>query len=59
MVSDRERIAINSVINNYPNIPRVIRLDDLIDPAIGEILHWVFTVPEKLRPAKPKHQNLW
>ena len=52
VVSDRERIIIHTTFPGYPDEPREIRIDDLIDPQQREILRWVFTDPEKLKPGK-------
>jgi hypothetical protein len=52
VVSDRERIIIHTAFTGYPDEPREIRIDDLINPQPREILRWVFTDPEKLRPGK-------
>jgi len=52
IVADRERIIIPTAFTGYPDEPREIRLADLIDSAQCEILRWVFTDPEKLKPSK-------
>jgi len=52
VVADRERIIIHTAFTGYPDEPREIRIDDLSDPAQREILRWVFTDPEKLKPTK-------
>ena len=52
VVSDRERIIIHTTFPGYPDAPREIRIEDLIDPAPRELLRWVFTDPEQLKPAK-------
>jgi len=52
VVSDRERIVIHTAFTGYPDEPREIQLADLIDPHQREILRWVFTDPEKLKPGK-------
>ena len=52
VVADRERIIIHTAFTGYPDEPREIRIEDLTDPAQREILRWVFTDPEKLRPTK-------
>ncbi|WP_295427759.1 DNA methyltransferase [uncultured Thiodictyon sp.] len=52
VVADRERIIIHTAFTGYPDEPREIRIDDLGDPAQREILRWVFTDPEKLKPTK-------
>ena len=55
VVCDRERIIIHTAFTaftGYPDEPREILIDDLIDPEKRQILRWVFTDPEKLRPEK-------
>jgi type II restriction/modification system DNA methylase subunit YeeA len=52
VVSDRERIIIHTAFTGYPDEPREIRIEELIDPGTRQILRWVFTEPEKLRPEK-------
>lgn len=52
VVSDRERIIVHTAFTGYPDQPREIRIDDLIDPGICQMLRWVFTDPIKLRPEK-------
>ena len=52
VVADRERIVIHTAFTGYPDEPREIRIEDLIDPQQREILRWVFTDPEKLKPGK-------
>ena len=52
VVCDRERIVIHTAFTGYPDETREIRIDDLIDPDQRQILRWVFTDPEKLRPEK-------
>ena len=52
IVADRERIVIHTAFTGYPDEPREIRIEDLVDPAQLEILRWVFTDPEKLKPSK-------
>jgi len=52
VVSDREHIIIHTAFTGYPDEPRQILIDDLIRPSIRQILRWVFTNPEKLRPEK-------
>ncbi|MFM8442938.1 MAG: class I SAM-dependent DNA methyltransferase [Methylococcus sp.] len=52
VVSDRVRIVIHTAFTGYPDEPREIRIEDLIDPQQREILRWVFTDPEKLKPGK-------
>jgi len=52
VVSDRERIIIHTAFTGYPDEPREIRIGELIDPEKRQILRWVFTDPQKLRPEK-------
>lgn len=52
VVCDRERIIIHTAFTGYPDEPREIRLEDLVDRNTQQILRWVFTDPEKLRPEK-------
>jgi hypothetical protein len=52
VVSDRERIIIHTAFTGYPDEPREIRIEELVDPEKRQILRWVFTDPPKLRPEK-------
>ena len=52
VVSDRERIVIHTAFTGYPDEPREIRIEQLVEPETRQILSWVFTDPEKLRPEK-------
>ena len=52
VVSDRERIIIHTAFTGYPDEPREISIDQLVDPAVRQVLAWVFTDPEKLKPEK-------
>lgn len=52
VVSDRERIEIHTAFNGYPDEPRTILLDDIGSPESLQILRWVFTDPDKLKPLK-------
>lgn len=52
VVSDRERIIIHTAFTGYPDEPREIRIEELTDLGKRQILQWVFTDPEKLRPEK-------
>jgi type II restriction/modification system DNA methylase subunit YeeA len=52
VVSDRERIIIHTAFTGYPDELREIRIDELTDPGTRQLLRWVFTQPEKLRPEK-------
>lgn len=52
VVCDRERIVIHTAFTGYPDEPREIRIDELVEPEKRQLLTWVFTDPEKLRPEK-------
>ncbi|PKN49425.1 MAG: class I SAM-dependent DNA methyltransferase, partial [Deltaproteobacteria bacterium HGW-Deltaproteobacteria-16] len=52
VVSDRERIIIHTAFTGFPDQPREIRIEELTDPSTRQVLRWVFTEPEKLRPEK-------
>jgi len=52
VVCDRERIIIHTAFTGYPDEPREIRINDLLDDGKRQILKWVFTDPLKLRPEK-------
>ncbi len=52
VVCDRERIVIHTPFTGYPDEPREIRIEQLIEPEARQTLKWVFTDPEKLRPEK-------
>jgi hypothetical protein len=52
VVCDRERIVIHTAFTGYPDEPREIRIEDLMDEGKRQILKWVFTEPLKLRPQK-------
>ena len=52
VVADRERIVIHTAFTGYPDQPREIRIEQLADPQVRQLLRWVFTDPEKLRPEK-------
>ena len=52
VVSDRERIEIHTAFTGYPDEPRLILLQDIGQPENLQILRWVFTDPEKLKPTK-------
>lgn len=52
VVCDRERIIIHTAFTGYPDEPREIRIEDLVDDRKRQILKWVFTDPLKLRPEK-------
>lgn len=52
VVCDRERIVIHTAFTGYPDEPREIRIEDLVDDGKRQMLKWVFTDPQKLRPEK-------
>ncbi len=52
VVCDRERIEIHTAFRGYPDEPRTILLQDMGDPKNQQILRWVFTNPDKLKPLK-------
>lgn len=52
VVCDRERIIIHTAFTGYPDEPREIRIEELLEPEKRQLLKWVFTDPEKLRPEK-------
>lgn len=52
VVCDRERIIIHTAFTGYPDEPREIRIEELADDSKRQILRWVFTDPQKLRPEK-------
>ena len=52
VVCDRERIIIHTAFTGYPDEPREIRIDELMDDSKRQMLKWVFTDPLKLRPEK-------
>ena len=52
VVCDRERIVIHTAFTGYPDEPREIRIEQLAEPETRQLLNWVFTDPEKLRPEK-------
>lgn len=52
VVCDRERIIIHTAFTGYPDEPREIRIEELVDDSKRQILKWVFTDPLKLRPEK-------
>jgi len=52
VVSDREQIIIHTAFTGYPDQEREIGIEELIDPEKRQILRWVFTDPQKLRPEK-------
>lgn len=52
VVCDRERIIIHTAFTGYPDEPREIRIEELVDDSKRQMLMWVFTDPIKLRPEK-------
>jgi type II restriction/modification system DNA methylase subunit YeeA len=52
IVCDRERIEIHTVFRGFPDEPRTILLSEIGDAKNLEILRWVFTDPDKLKPLK-------
>lgn len=52
VVCDRERIIIHTAFTGYPDEPREIRIEELVDESKRQVLKWVFTDPLKLRPEK-------
>ncbi|MBP5997211.1 MAG: class I SAM-dependent DNA methyltransferase [Azonexus sp.] len=52
VVCDRERIVIHTAFTGYPDEAREIRIEQLAEPEKRQLLNWVFTDPEKLRPEK-------
>ena len=52
VVCDRERIVIHTAFTGYPDEPRQILIEELTDPGVRQVLRWVFTDPDKLRPEK-------
>ena len=52
VVCDREHIVIHTAFTGYPDEPRQIRIEQLVEPEALQLLKWVFTDPEKLRPEK-------
>ncbi|MCX5828025.1 MAG: N-6 DNA methylase [Deltaproteobacteria bacterium] len=52
VVSDRERIIIHTAFTDYPDEVREIRIEELVNREKLQILRWVFTDPQKLRPEK-------
>lgn len=52
IVCDRERIEIHTAFTGYPHVLHSIALQDLLDDVYRQILRYVFTDPEKLRPIK-------
>ncbi|GHU46439.1 hypothetical protein AGMMS50289_19900 [Betaproteobacteria bacterium] len=52
VVCDRERIEIHTAFTGYPDEPKTILIEELAETSKRQLLRWVFTDPEKLRPEK-------
>jgi type II restriction/modification system DNA methylase subunit YeeA len=52
VVCDREIIEIHTAFTGYPDEPKIIRIEELADEGKRQMLKWVFTEPERLRPEK-------
>jgi hypothetical protein len=52
IVCDRDRIEIHTAFRGYPDEPRTILLQDIGDLKNQQLLRWVFTDPDKLKPLK-------
>lgn len=52
VVCDRERIIIHTAFTGYPDVPKEIRIEELVDESKRQMLRWVFTEPNRLRPEK-------
>lgn len=52
VVCDREHIVIHTAFTGYPDEVREIHIEQLVEPEVRQLLKWVFTAPEKLRPEK-------
>ncbi len=52
IVCDRERIEIHTAFRGFPDEPRTILLQDIGTLKNQQILRWVFTDPDKLKPLK-------
>ena len=52
VVCDRERIVIHTAFTGYPDEAREIHIEQLVEAEARQLLKWVFTDPEKLRPEK-------
>ena len=52
VVCDREKIIIHTAFTGYPDEPREILIEELVDESKRQMLAWVFTNPLKLRPEK-------
>lgn len=52
IVCDRTRIEIHTAFRGYPDEVRTLFLPEIVDIKNQEILRWVFTAPDKLKPLK-------
>jgi len=52
VVSDMKRIIIHTNFTNTITATHALELEDLTNPRSLEMLRWVFTEPERLKPAK-------
>ena len=52
IVCDRDHIEIHTAFRGYPDEPRTILLQDIADLKNQQLLRWVFTDPDKLKPLK-------
>ncbi|MFI3198275.1 MAG: hypothetical protein QX196_08145 [Methylococcaceae bacterium] len=52
IVCDRDRIEIHTAFRGYPDEPRTLLLQDIGDLKNQQLLRWVFTDPDKLKPLK-------
>jgi type II restriction/modification system DNA methylase subunit YeeA len=52
IVCDRDRIEIHTAFRGYPDEPCTILLQDIGDLKNQQMLRWVFTDPDKLKPLK-------
>lgn len=56
VVSDMETIRIHTNFTNTVQDVRAFSLDDLEKPEVRQVLKWVFTDPERLRPGVTREQ---
>lgn len=54
VVSDLDSIRIHTAFTNAVQETHVVTLDDLADPDVRQLLKWVFTDPERLRPGRTR-----
>lgn len=54
VVCDLDSIRIHTAFTNAVQETHVIALDDLADPQARQILKWLFTDPERLRPGRTR-----